>query len=145
MEKRSRWPYRPTEVMLPPASVKRTRTEYASWTTIGNLASSYRSCLPTAVSAPMQGKQSMCQTRPTCESTFGSAFTSHSASSFLSTVLRGSSRILRKRPHFISVSRHRVVDPRLTLKSQTIDQHRPALVGCSTHVDTTSSQMLPSV
>ena len=34
---------------------------------------------------------------------------------------------------------------RLTLRSQTIDQHRPALVGWLTHADTTFSQTLPSV
>lgn len=39
--------------------VRTTRTEYASSTTVSDLASSHRSGLPAAVSAPMQGRQSV--------------------------------------------------------------------------------------
>jgi hypothetical protein len=45
-------------------SGKRTRTEYASWTTVGDLASSYRSGLPAAVSAPMQGNKACAELGP---------------------------------------------------------------------------------
>ena len=144
MEKRSRYPYNPIEVMLPCSNVKCTRTEYASSTTVGDLASSYHSGLPAVVSAPMQGKQSVYRTSSTCECTFGSTFESQAVSSFHSTVLRNPSRMLA---NILPSSLYSVIAlliTRLTLENQTIDQRQLAMVGCLTHADTITSRMLPS-
>ena len=96
--------------MLPCSNVKCTRTEYASSTTVGDLAPSYHSGLPAVVSTPMQGKQSVYRTSSTCECTFGSTFESQAVSSFHSTVLRNPSRILANVLPFISLFSHRVAD-----------------------------------